>query len=291
MNKKLSKGVNILDNTIIMISSGSTEAIYTDTLSESNFISNKINIISKNYGYGIVFNNVIGRLSDINVSNNEIVIHSEQMTYLIELCQVDNSTIENNKLYGKSNGIYAIDIYWSNNISVNNNAISVFGGNLSKILGISDLLGIGNSAIAIFKNSSNICISTNIIYANFSKTIFDNTTDGFINASFNSFIIDNENYNCYFNEIGELYSNVITKNSTLLLHNLTKNQLLIINDLVKISSYDLNLPSSISIIFKNNSSNSIICNASFINSSIDLINVSNINIINNAFNSSKKVIY
>ena len=84
MNKKLSKGVNILDNTIIMISSGSTEAIYTDTLSESNFISNKINIISKNYGYGIVFNNVIGRLSDINVSNNEIVIHSEQMTYLIE---------------------------------------------------------------------------------------------------------------------------------------------------------------------------------------------------------------
>ena len=287
MNKKLSKGVNILDNTIIMISSGSTEAIYTDTLSESNFISNKINIISKNYGYGIVFNNVIGRLSDINVSNNEIVIHSEQMTYLIELCQVDNSTIENNKLYGKSNGIYAIDIYWSNNISVNNNAISVFGGNLSKILGISDLLGIGNSAIAIFKNSSNICISTNIIYANFSKTIFDDTTDGFINASFNSFIIDNENYNCYFNEIGELYSNVITKNSTLLLHNLTKNQLLIINDLVKISSYDLNLPSSISIIFKNNSSNSIICNASFINSSIDLINVSNINIINNAFNSSK----
>ncbi|SEK43443.1 hypothetical protein SAMN05216439_0937 [Methanobrevibacter gottschalkii] len=290
MNNKLSKRVNILDNTIIMISSGITEAIYTDTLSESNFISNKINIISKNYGYGIAVSNMIGRLSDINVSNNEIVIHSEQMAYLIELLQVDNSTIENNKLYGKSNGVYAIGIYWSDNISVNNNAISVFGGNLSKILEISDVLGIGNSAIAILRNSSKIIISENIIYANLSKTIFDNTTDGIINASFNSFIIDNENYNCYFNEVGELYSNVVIKNSTLLIHNLTKNQLLIINDLVKISSYDLNSPSSISIIFKNNASNSIISNASFINSSIDLINVSNINIINNTFNSSNSCI-
>lgn len=290
MNKKLSKKANILDNTIIMISSGVTEAIYTDTLSESNFISNKINIISKNYGYGIAFANVIGRLSDINVSNNEIVIHSEQMAYLIELHQVDNSTIENNKLYGKSNGVYAIGIYWSNNISVNNNAISVFGGNLSKILGISDVLGIGNSAIAVLKNSSNISISANIIYANLSKPIFDDTTDRIINASFNSFIINNENYNSYFNENGELYSNLITKNSTLLLHNLTKNQLLIITDFVKISSYDLNITSSISIILKNNASNSIICNASFINSSIDLINVSNINIINNMFNSSNSYI-
>ena len=290
MNKKLSKRVNIFNNTIIMISSGVTEAIYTDTLSESDFISNKINIISKDYGYGIAFANVIGKLSGINVSNNEIIIHSEQMAYLIECHMVDNSTIENNNLYGKSNGVYAIGTYLSNNISINNNKISVFGGDLSKILEISDLLGIGNSAIAILKNSTNISIFGNIIYVNLSKTIFDNNTNGIINTSFNSFIIDSENYNCYFNKNGELYSNIITQNSTLLLHNLTKNQLLIINDLVKISSYYSNLSVCVSIVFKNNASNSTIYNVSFINSSIDLINVSNISIINNTFNSSNNYI-
>ena len=145
-------------------------------------------------------------------------------------------------------------------------------------------------AIVILKNSTNISIFGNIIYVNLSKTIFNNNTNRIINTSFNSFIVDSENYNCYFNKNGELYSNIITQNSTLLLHNLTKNQLLIINDLVKISSYYSNLSVCVSIVFKNNASNSTIYNVSFINSSIDLINVSNISIINNTFNSSNNYI-
>lgn len=286
MNKKLSSGFSVRGNNIIMISTGVAEAIYTDSLSDSEFISNKINIIADDYAYGIAFANLIGRLSGLNVTDNEIIIHSKEMAYLIEFHMVDNSTISLNDLYSESNGVYGISIYMSNNISINDNEITIYGGNLSEIDGISDVLGIGNSAIAIIKNSNLTSIIGNIVYTNVTEPIaFINITqDCSMNIYDNAYVIDDNNYEVYFDEDGNLYSDLIVSNSILLLNNLTKGQIMKINTPVDISSYKL--PSTVSLIISGNASNMRIFNVSFVNSTISLINVSNVNIIDNVFNSS-----
>ncbi len=55
------------------------------------------------------------------------------MAYLIELHNVNNSIIANNSLYGDCNGSYAIGTFYSNNISIENNDITLFEGDLSYI--------------------------------------------------------------------------------------------------------------------------------------------------------------
>ena len=288
MNKKLSSGFSVLENTIIMISSGVVEAIYTDSLSESEFISNKINIISDDYAYGIAFANLIGKLSGLNVTCNEIVIHSKQMAYLIEFHMVDNSTISNNHLYGDCNGVYGIATYMSNNISIENNDISIYGGNLSEIQGISDVLGIGNSAIAIIKDTNYTAIIGNVIYSNVTNPIdaVNMTDDGKLDVSSNSYIIDDNNYDIYFDDEGNFYSDMVMPNSILLLNNLTKGQIMKINVPVDISSYDMEIPSTVSLIIDGNASNIKIYDMHLVNSTIELNNASNVVIMNSLFNSS-----
>ena len=65
-----------------MIGTGVTEAIYADVLTESEIMGNNINIISDGAAYGIASCNVIGSPHDLNISNNNIVIHSKDMAYL-----------------------------------------------------------------------------------------------------------------------------------------------------------------------------------------------------------------
>ena len=100
-NKVMSSGFRISGNTIIMIGTGVTEAIYADVLTESEIMGNNINIISDGAAYGIASCNVIGSPHDLNISNNNIVIHSKDMAYLIELHKNYNVTFVNNYLYGK----------------------------------------------------------------------------------------------------------------------------------------------------------------------------------------------
>ena len=288
LNKNLSKGFSVLENTIIMISKGVVEAIYTDSLSESEFISNKINIISDDYAYGIAFANLIGKLSGLNVAGNEIIIHSKQMAYLIEFHMVDNSTILNNHLYSESNGVYGIATYMSNNISIENNDISIYGGNLSGIKGISDVLGIGNSAIVVIKDTNYTAIIGNVIYSNVTNPIdmVGLTDESGLNISSNSYVIDDNNYDVYFDGEGNFYSEMVVPNSILLLNNLTKGQIMKINTQVDISSYDKRIPSKVSLMINENASGIRIYDMYLVNSTIKLNNASNVVIMENLFNSS-----
>lgn len=110
-NKGMSSGFKISGNTIIMIGTGVTEGIYADVLKESSIVSNNINIISDGAAYGIASCNIIGSPHDLNISNNNIVVHSKDMAYLIELHKNYNVTFMNNYLYGNSTGIYGIGTY------------------------------------------------------------------------------------------------------------------------------------------------------------------------------------
>ncbi|WP_458454357.1 right-handed parallel beta-helix repeat-containing protein [Methanobrevibacter sp.] len=288
MNTRLSKGSSVLGNTIIMISNGVAEAIYVDSMSDSEFSSNKINIICDSYGYGIAFANLIGKLSGLNVTGNEIIIHSKEMAYLIEFHMVDNSSILNNRLYSESNGVYGIATYMSNNISIENNDIVIYGGNLSSIMGISDVLGIGNSAIAVIKDTNYTAIMGNVIYTNMTNPIIlvNLTDEQALDMSSNAYVIDDYNYAVYFDEEGNLYSNMIAPNSILLLNNLTKGQTLKINFPVDISSYDKSIPSTVSVMISEKASNMKIYNISFVNSTIDINGASNVEITDNIFNST-----
>ena len=284
LNGVLSSDALIKDNTIIMISSGVCEALYTDMLSNSDFISNKINIMADDCSYGLAFANVVGRLSGLNVSFNDIIIHSKQMAYLIEFHMIDNSTISNNKLHGQSNGIYGIGVYSSNNISIVNNSLSVFAGNLSNVNGSHDVLGIGNSAIAIIKNTNNTLIKDNLIHANSNNPIsqINLTEECLIHESRNYHVLDDDNYHVYFNDDGELREGMIGQDDVLLLYNLTKNQILRINQKLTISSHDRKIPATVTIEMGKNASGSRIVNISFVNSTIQLNDASQVMIYNNS---------
>ncbi len=281
MNKKLSQGLAVRDNTIIMISNDVAEAVYNDAVCESEFANNKINIISDGYGYGIAFANVIGRLSNVNVTNNEIVIHSRQMAYLIELYDVDDSIIANNTLYSDCNGSYSIGTYHSNNISIENNEITLFAGDLDNIKYISDALGKGNSPISIIKDCNNISIKENLIYTNASNPILIiNCDDANVTRDSNSYVVGESNFKVYFAQEGILNSDIIESGCNLLIDNITGGRLMEINVPLNISSYDEDISSVVSMVLNNNASNSILCGLYLINSTIKLNNASNVEICN-----------
>ena len=287
LNRDFSKGFAVNDNTIIIISEGMAEAIYTDAIAYSEFDNNKINIIAKCYAYGIALANLIGKLANNSITNNEIIIYTDEMAYLIELHMVENTTIANNTLYGESSGIYGVGVYSSSNVSIENNTISAFGGDLKNIKSIEDVLDIGNAAISSIKLVDNITIKNNLIITNITNPIatINITSEANVNISSNSYVVSDINFNTYFRN-NELIKENIEGNGKILLYNLTKGQIMKITSPVVISSYDPNLPTTVSLIL-NAVSNVTISNINFVNSTIELKSSSNNTIVNNSFSSSK----
>lgn len=286
-NRILSKRLSVKDNTIIMICDGVGEAIYTDAFVESDFINNRINIISDGCGYGIAFANMIGRLYGLNVTCNEIIIHSKEMAYLVELHMVDNATISDNALYSESLGSYGIGIYRSNNISIENNDISLFGGDVDGLDYVPDALGKGNSAIGVIRNCTNVSIGSNLIYANVTAPIslVNVTNPEEIAVCSNSYVIDDDNYDVYFTQEGILKTEIIEAYNNLLLKNLTKNQIMQINVPLNIYSYDKEIPITVSLRLVD-TSDLLIEGIYFVNSTIMLDNTSNTIIKDSIFKTS-----
>ena len=287
MNRDFSNGFKVNDNTIIIISESMAEAIYTDAIAYSEFDNNKINIIAKGYAYGIALANLIGKLANNSITNNEIVIHSDEMAYLIELHMVENTTVANNTLYGQSSGVYGVGVYSSSNVTIENNTISAFGGDLKKIKSIEDVLGIGNAAISSIRFVDNITINNNLIITNITNPIakINVTDEAIVNVSSNSYVVSNSNFNTYFRN-NELIKGNIEENGKILLYNLTNGQTIRITSPVVISSYDNNIPTTVSLIL-NKASNVTIYNINFVNSTIELKDSSYNTIVNNSFNSTK----
>ena len=287
-NKAMSSGFRISGNTIIMIGTGVTEAIYADVLTESEIMGNNINIISDGAAYGIASCNVIGSPHDLNISNNNIVIHSKDMAYLIELHKNYNVTFVNNYLYGNSNGVYGIGTYMSDNISIINNTFNIFGGNLSKITEIHDILGIGQGAIGLIKFTNNTNITGNLIYANVTTPIFIENNTSIVELGVTYYVIDDNNHGIYFNDT--INSKIIKNNDVLLLNNLTKGQTLSIDISVNITYYKENVSSIVNLILNSGASSVNITNLTLINSTLTLNNVSKVYIKNNNLTNSSIIV-
>lgn len=285
-NKYLSYGLFVKSNVIIMISSNVAEAIYNDAFTSSEFSYNNINIISNGSSYGIALAKIDSKLSNINITGNEIIIHSPNMSYLIELYMVDNSTIINNTLYSDCNGSFGIGVYMSNNLSIEKNNISLFGGKLVDNPSL-DVLGLGNSAIALIRNAYNVSIMGNLIYTNVTSPIgiYKIINLNNVTISDNSYVIDDDNIDVFFNDNNTLKSEIIGSYNLLLFNNITNGQILKINLPLNISSYN-NIPISVNLILNENASYSRIFDINFINSTILLDNASNIIVKDSIFNSS-----
>ena len=248
------------DNTIIMISSSDCSAVCADSLSDSKLKSNNINIISEGSSSGF---NLSNSLDGIELSGNEIIIHADKDAYPIRLSGANNSTIEGNTLYAQAGDAYAIHGVNLADVSINENEISTFGHG-------------GNSISA--SNCSNLTISNNLIHTNTSNPILFNE-----NVKSNSFVIDDANYDVYFDKNGNLRSDLIGEKAALIL-NLTDNQMLKINTAVDVSSFgDVSISARIT--FDANASNSRIYGIKFANSTITS-NASDIQIYENAFSNS-----
>ncbi|MBE6506277.1 MAG: adhesin [Methanobrevibacter millerae] len=276
-NREFSRNFQINDNTIIMITSKMGEAIFSDAIVESEVIGNKINIISKDCGYGIAAVNVIGQLYGWNISDNEIIIHAEKMAYLIELHMSESMNVEKNYLFSNSGGSYGIAAYLSNNISIINNTFDIFGKNISMDK-VFDVIGAGDAAVFISGDCENVSVINNTIYSNATNPIKIDGNESFIDLITNVHVISDINYDVYFKP--ELDSSIVKANDTLLL-NLSDNQKLIVNIPVNISGYKANLANTIELII-NSSSN--ITDILLKNSTVHLNNVSNASISHSVFN-------
>ena len=265
-DNKSCRGFLFANNTIIMISASDCTAISADYLTDSKFESNSINIISKGSSSGFDLDN---SLDGVELSGNEIIIHANKNAYLIKLFNVNNSTVLNNKLYAQASEAYGIHAVNLTDVSFNGNAISTFGHGGDSIYG---------------SNCNNLTISNNLIHTNTSNPILFNE-----NVKYNSFIIDDDNYDVYFDKKGNLKSQLIGEKAKLIL-NLTNNQMLKINSAVDVSSFD-DASVSASIIFDVNASNSRIYGINFVNASITSINTSNMVMSENTFSNSTVTFY
>lgn len=260
-NRKTSKGLSFVNNTIIMISQDSCDAVSLSSLKDASFDSNNINIIAEGQSNGLAFN---GNMVNVDVSKNEIIIHSNQNATLINAYGVSNLTVGENTLYAVANEVCGISAESSRNITVEDNRLSIFT--------VDD----GCSAVAC-RGCENSSIKGNLIHTNVSNPIL---ADGYFNS--NSFIVDDGNYNVFFDEKGNLKSDLIGKDSTLLFNNLTKNQFMNITVKVNISSVDANLPVNVGLIFAKNASGSKVYGINFVNSKINVNDSSNIIISDNS---------
>ncbi|MBQ9026729.1 MAG: right-handed parallel beta-helix repeat-containing protein, partial [Methanobrevibacter sp.] len=285
-NRQFSTGFTISNNNIILITSGMAEAIFSDSIVESNIIDNTINIISDSDAYGIAAVNVIGKLYSWNITSNEIVIHSKKMAYLIENHMSYDMIIENNYFYGESNGVYSIATYMSENILINNNVFDIISGNLSNVEYDLDVIKPGNAAIYLASRNSAVNITNNTFHTDVVPIKYDDVE--LVNITVNSHVIDDDNYLVYFNN-GVINSTIVKNGDVLLLANLTKTKELNVNIPVNITQFKGFNP-SVYIILSQGSDNSSILATSFVNSSIALNNVSSIYIINNTFDSNGDVI-
>lgn len=286
MNKRLASGLAVKDNTIIMISTDFAEAIYNDAVSDAEFANNRINIICDGDGYGIAFANVIGRISDVNVTENEIVIHSRQMAYLIELHNVDGSMVANNILYSDCNGSYAIGAFKSNNISITGNEITLFAGDLANVKYVSDALGKGNSPIALIKNCEEVYVGENLIYTNATNpiSVIDCAYGSNIAVGLNSYIVDEDNYDVYFNNNGLLKAGIIESGCNIFIKDIDDARLMEINVPLNISSYGDSL-SSVSLKLDEGASGSSLSGMNLVNSTITLSGASDVVISDCRFSS------
>ena len=280
-SRKLSKGFVITQNSIIIISDAMAEAIFSDSIVESEISSNKINIISTKDAYGIGAVNVIGRLYDWNISGNEIVVHSNRMAYLTEIHMADNMTVENNYFYSESNGAYGVACYNSSMILINDNDFNVIAGNLSNIEKSFDVIPPGNAAIYLSEDSNLINISNNMIYVDATPIIHDDIS--IVDFFNNSYIIDDNNYFVYFND-GLINSSIVCDDDNLLLSNITLHPTFKISIPVNIFNYN-NHNVSLNLIICSSDLN--ISGLNFVDSNISLVNASDIGIISNSFVNSK----
>ncbi|WP_413824306.1 MULTISPECIES: beta strand repeat-containing protein [unclassified Methanobrevibacter] len=141
--------------------------VYAVGLDNSNILNNNFKLENNGITYGISGNNVYSSTvipSNVTISKN--TINSKGiMNYLIgSLFMINNYTISDNVLIGEGKGVYAISGYSLTNSTINNNNITIIGGNISKIaLNNSDAIKSGNAAIKLISGSTGNSISDNLI--------------------------------------------------------------------------------------------------------------------------------
>lgn len=285
--KRFSSNFKISNNNIFIKSTGVGEGIYIDALNNSTISSNNIGVICNDSAYGIALANTFGMPNDIKIDSNEIVLNSNEMSYLIELYMCDSIEIKNNYLKGTSNGIYGVGVYGSQAI-INNNEIVVFSKNLT-VNKVFDSLGKGNAAIYVQRESKVDSLSKNIIDVNNCEVISkDSSTINKFKA--NNYVIADYNHDYYFDSENILKDGIFKNSDVILFKNLTTFKTMNINAPILIKPYKhLNQFSSY-LILSGNYSDLNISGFSFKNSTLELNNVSGVNVIDNSFTISDVLI-
>ena len=285
--KRFSSNFKISNNNIFVKSTGVGEGIYIDSLRNSTISSNDISLICDDSAYGIALANVFGSPQDIKIDSNEIVLNSNQMSYLIELYMSDSIDIVNNYLKATSNGIYGIGVYRSH-ASINNNEIVVLSKNLTDNP-VFDSLGKGNAAIYVHRNSQIDSLSKNIIDVNNCEVILNDSSD--INRfRANNYVIADYNYDYYFNGKNNIKRDIFRNSDVILFKNITCFRTMDVNIPILIKPYrHLNQFTSY-LILSGNYSNLNLSGFVFKNSTLKLDNVSGVNVTDNSFVSSEVLV-
>lgn len=284
IQKKFSKNFDISGNNILIKTTGVGEGLYIDSLIESEIKNNHINVISDDSAYGISICNVIGAPHDIRIDSNEIILNSNEMSYLIELYVANDCKITNNYLKAKSNGIYGVAAYKSNGITIDGNEFVISSKSLTDSR-VSDAIGNGEAAINLNRTSQITGISNNIFDVENAEVL---TKDGSIIKKYdnNRYVIAPYNHDLYFDGHNRLVKNVIHDNETVMLKNFTASGLLDINIPVNIMGYRHLNEFRADLILSGNASNSSITGIVFNGAKINLENVCNVTIANSSFVSS-----
>lgn len=285
IKKRFSKNFNIADNNILIKTSGVGEGIYIDALVESLISNNNINIISEDSAYGISICNVFGAPHDIKIDSNEIILNSNEMSYLIELYVANDCKITNNYLKSQSNGIYGVATYRASGITIDDNEIVVSSKGLTSFK-VSDALGKGQAAISTNRTSLIESISGNIFDVE-NASVMQKDNSIIKKYENNSYVISNYNHQMYFDNHNTIVQDVIKENETILFKNFTSSKVMDVNIPVTISPYKHLNDFNAILILSGNANNSTISGLNFKDATLELNGVCDVNITLNKFSSSK----
>ena len=278
--KYLSDNFIISNNNILIKSTGVSEGIYLDSLTDSSITCNNINIISDGSAYGITICDILTNPHNFTIDSNKIIVNSKEMSYLIELYRVEDCQITNNYIKGTSNGVYGIGLYTSSS-TIRGNKIVVLGKPLTDNQP-ADALGKGNSAVYITRLSQIGEFENNTFDVDGCEVLINHNSN-IEKTNSNAFVIGNHNYDFYFDSNGKLIPGIIKDNDLILFKNFTDAKTMDINVSVTIMPYTHFNTFSGNLILSEGCDKTVISGFDFKNGTLVLNHVSDIEITENNF--------
>lgn len=221
--------INVSNNIITVTGAGYGAGMQLDGTINGTINNNTVTVNAGTFAYGIIsqwdwnmLDDYIGYPQNVTISNNKVNA-TAPMVYLIESYMGEYNKIINNTLTGTGQAVIAYGAAAGHDEEVTGNTITIYGNDTTNISGNADALGTHHAAIYYGESSSvDNLVENNTINYYYNGTLNSDTAPILLTGSAeeptgnNTYYIDNDNFDTYFNSTG--LTSTVTNGSYLVLN-------------------------------------------------------------------------